>query len=61
MPSREVKPEVGIPSTGAGSTPASTEAVGGAASGSESSEKGSDDEAMKRLLESMQKEAPKKP
>ena len=61
MPSKETKPDVNLQSPG--STPApdgAGSAAPGAGSESETS-KTSDDEAMRRVLESMQKDAPKKP
>jgi hypothetical protein len=61
MPSKEMQPDVNPPSPG--STPAPSGAGSAApAAGSESeTSKTSDDEAMRRVLESMQKDAPKKP
>ena len=65
MPSKEAKPDQLAPSTDAASAP--TSAQSGSAGGSapaasdEGYGKGSDDDAMKRLLDSMQKDAPKKP
>jgi TRAP-type mannitol/chloroaromatic compound transport system permease large subunit len=56
MPSKEAKPDQAAPVTDAASGGASGVAP---AAGDEG--KGSDDDAMKRLLESMQKDAPKKP
>ena len=65
MQSKEAKPDPAAPAINAASGSAS--AASGDASGSSPSAgdagygKGSDDDAMKRLLESMQKDAPKKP
>ena len=65
MQPKEAKPDENLPATGAGSGPTSAapDAAGSASpAGSDAGYgKGSDDDAMKRLLESMQKDAPKKP
>jgi TRAP-type mannitol/chloroaromatic compound transport system permease large subunit len=58
MPSKESKPDQPAPATDAASGGASGAAP---AASDEGYGKGSDDDAMKRLLESMQKDAPKKP
>jgi len=65
MQSKDAKPDPAAPAIDAASgsaSAASADASGSSPSaGDEGYGKGSDDDAMKRLLESMQKDAPKKP
>jgi len=65
MPSKEAKPDQLAPSPDAASAPTSGPSGGASgstpAAGDEGYGKASDDDAMKRLLESVQKDAPNKP
>jgi TRAP-type mannitol/chloroaromatic compound transport system permease large subunit len=63
MQSKEAKPDPAAPAINAASGPAAAASgdTSGLPAGDEGYGKGSDDDAMKRLLESMQKDAPKKP
>jgi len=65
MPSKEAKPDQPAPATDAASAPTSGPSAGAGGSAPAASDegygKGSDDDAMKRLMDSMQKDAPKKP
>jgi TRAP-type mannitol/chloroaromatic compound transport system permease large subunit len=63
MQQKEAKPDASLPAADAASVASTSEGAGSAlpAASDSGDGKGSDDDAMKRLLESMQKDAPKKP